>query len=235
MSSTSTQILGGITVPNTSSIAQAIAYAKAHSDEWAFNHIMRSFLFGFCIASKLDHLKDRDLEVHAVSALLHDLGWDSTGELVSADKRFEVDGANAAREFLHGLKTQSRSNDEWDSRRVQLVWDSIALHTSFGIVKYKEPECVACWLGILADFTGPDNSPEGSLTWAEYDSIVKEYPRLKVLTEIKEVFCGFCKTKPETTYDNLVGSYGEKYVEGYTIEGHKAVDVFDKCPLPDSF
>jgi len=229
----STQELGGITVPKTPAIEAAIAYARSHADDITFNHIMRTFLFGFCIASKLTHLKDRDVEVHAVSAILHDLGWDSTGELISTDKRFEVDGANAARDFLRRLK--AGGDDTWDDRRLQLVWDSIALHTTFSIVQYKEPEVVSCWLGILADFTGPDKSPEGSLTWAEYEGITKEYPRLKLVTGMKKLFCGFCKTKPETTYDNLVGSFGEKYVDGYTMEGHKEVDMFESCPLPDSF
>jgi hypothetical protein len=230
---TPNQKLGGITVPKTPAIEAAIAYSRAHADDLTYNHSMRTFLFGFCIASKLPHLKDRDVEVHAVSAILHDLGWDSTGELISKDKRFEVDGANAARDFLRRLK--DGGDDAWDDRRIQLVWDAIALHTTFSIVRYKEPEVVSCWLGILADFTGPDNSPEGSLTWAEYDSIVQEYPRLKLVTGVKEIFCGFCKTKPETTYDNMVGSFGEKYVDGYTLEGKKAVDMFEACPLPDSF
>jgi hypothetical protein len=228
-----TQNFAGITVPKTPAIEAAISYIRAHSDDLTYNHSMRTFLFGFCIASKLPHLKDRDIEVHAVSAILHDLGWDSTGELISKDKRFEVDGADAARNFLRNLK--AGGDNAWDDRRMQLVWDSIALHTTFSIVRYKEPEVVSCWLGILADFTGPDNSPEGSLTWAEYDGIVKEYPRLKLVTGVKEIFCGFCKTKPETTYDNLVGSFGEKYVDGYSLEGHMAVDIFEACPLPDSF
>jgi len=229
----STQVLGGITVPKTPAITAAIAYARSHSDDLTYNHIMRAFLFGSCIASKIPHLKDLDAEVHAVSAILHDLGWDSTGELISKDKRFEVDGADAARNFLRRLKAEG--DDAWDDRRLQLVWDAIALHTTFGIVRYKEPEVVACWLGILADFAGPDGSPEGSLSWAEYEGIVKEYPRLKMITGMKEIFCGFCKTKPETTYDNMVGTFGERYVDGYTVQGHMAVDFFEACPLPDSF
>lgn len=232
-STTSTQVLGGITVPKTPAIDAALAYARAHADDRIYNHIVRSFLFGFCIASKLPQFKDRDLEVHAVSAILHDLGWDSTGELISKNKRFEVDSAEAARNFLHSLKTDEHGS--WDSRRLQLVWDAIALHTTFSIVPYKEPEVVACWLGILADFTGPDHSPEGSLTWDEYNTIVKEFPRLKLVTGVKEIFCEFCKTKPETTYDNLVGTFGEKYVEGFSLKEHMAVETFDACPLPDSF
>lgn len=227
------QVLGGITIPKTPSIDVALSYARSHSDDCTYNHIMRSFLFGFCIASKLPHLKERDHEVHAVSAVLHDLGWDSTGELVSRDKRFEVDGADAARNFLRSLNQEGKAI--WDSRRLQLVWDAIALHTTFSIVQYKEPEVVACWLGIIADFTGPDNSPEGSLTWEEYEQIVDEYPRLKLITAVKEIFCGLCRSKPETTHDNIIGTFGEKYVEGYNLKDHMAVDTFNACPLPDSF
>lgn len=231
----STQVLGGITVPKTPAITAAIEYTRAHSDDLTYNHIMRSFLFGFCIASKIPNLQARDVEVHAVSAIMHDLGWDSTGELVSQDKRFEVDGADAARNFLRDLQKEKGDDSAWDQRRLQLVWDAIALHTTTSIVRYKEPEVVATWMGIFADFVGPDKAPEGALTWAEYEGIVKEYPRLKLITGIKEIFCGFCKTKPEATYDNIVGTFGEKYVDGYSLKGKLPIDMIENCPLPDSF
>ncbi|ELR05436.1 hypothetical protein GMDG_01731 [Pseudogymnoascus destructans 20631-21] len=72
-------------------------------------------LLGFIISAKIPAIADRDLEVHAVAALLHDIGWDPTGELVSEDKRFEVDGANAARDFLH------REVPHWDKHRVRSI------------------------------------------------------------------------------------------------------------------
>lgn len=228
-------MIAGITVPKTPTIDAAISYARSHSDDLTFNHIMRSLLFGFCIASKLPHLVDRDFEVHAVSAILHDLGWDSTGELISKDKRFEVDGAEAARDFLRSLAQEQGGGIAWDTRRLQLVWDSIALHTTFSINMYKEPEVAACALGILADFTGPDNSPGGSLTWEQYDGIVKEYPRMKFIKGVRDICCGLCRTKPETTYDNWVGTIGDKYIDGFNLKEHSAVELFDACPLPDSF
>ena len=86
--------------------------------------------------------------MHAISAILHDLGWDPTGALVSADKRFEVDGAIAARAFLD----REGKAEDWDARRTQLVWDSIALHATPSIAAHKEPEVQACAYGILADF-----------------------------------------------------------------------------------
>ena len=42
-------------------------------------------------------------------------------------ERFEVDGANAARNFL------KKEASHWDKHRSQLVWDAIALHTTTSI------------------------------------------------------------------------------------------------------
>ena len=227
-SSAKTQTLGGIEVPDTPAIKTAIEYARTHLGDLEYNHVMRSFLFGFCIGSKLPHLQHRDLEVHAVASILHDLGWSKTEQLISKDKRFEVDGAIAARNLL------DKEAEGWDARRKQLVWDAIALHTTPSIAQHKEPEVVACHLGIFADFMGPDMLP-GVLTWEEYESIVKEFPRLKFVLGVRNIMCGLCKTKPETTYDNFVSGYGEKFVDGYSLEGKKAVDMLESSTLPDSF
>ena len=207
-----TRVLAGITVPDTPLITSSIAFAKDHLNPMAFNHVMRSFLFGFAIASKNPSASSRDLEAHAVSAILHDQGWDTTGALVSKDKRFEVDGANAARAFL------AREAPDWDKHRVQLVWDAIAIHTTGSLALHKEVEVAGCHLGIVADFAGPDGT-NGGLTWKEYEGIVKEFPRLKMADGIVEILCGFCRDKPETTYDNFVGDVGEKFVEGYSRVG----------------
>lgn len=94
-----TKVMAGVAIPDTPLITKAVEFARAHSTDYAFNHIQRSMLLGFIISDKIPDLKDRDLEVHAISALLHDVGWDPTNELVSEDKRFEVDGANAARKY----------------------------------------------------------------------------------------------------------------------------------------
>jgi hypothetical protein len=37
--------------------------------------------------------------------------------------------------------------------------------------------------------------------------------------------CGLCRTKPETTYDNFAGDFGEQMVEGYSREGRRFYDV----------
>jgi hypothetical protein len=60
-----------------------------------------------------------DAEVVAVGSLLHDIGLTSS---FTGPKRFEIEGADAARVFAReqGL----------DDRRVQLIWDTVALNSA---------------------------------------------------------------------------------------------------------
>lgn len=206
-------------VPDTQLITSALAFARSHMTEALYNHVVRSWLFGFVVADKIPALQNRDREAHSVAAILHDLGWDCTNELSSQDKRFEVDGANAARDFL-----KKEAGNAYDKHRLQLVWDAIALHTINSIACYKEPEVVATSYGITTDFSGVEGAPMGLLSQNEYDAIVKEVPRLGMKDEFREALCGLCRTKPQTTFDNFVADWGEKYVEGYTRDGHREID-----------
>ncbi|KAK5745013.1 hypothetical protein LTR17_001764 [Elasticomyces elasticus] len=221
--SLSSRSIAGITVPDTPLITAAIELSRKHLSEVAFNHIMRSFLFGFAIADKLPPFQGRDRELHALASLLHDLGWDTTETFISPDKRFEVDGANAARTFVEKEIVHSGGKD-WDKHRGQLLWDAIALHTTPSIAQHKEPEVAATSLGIFADFVGHDVVP-GTMTRQEWDAIVAEYPRQGFREGVKEIMCGLCRSKPETTYDNFVSDFGDQFVEGYSTKGHRAVDV----------
>ena len=123
MATLPTRTFAGVQVPDTPVVNEALALCRKHLDDFSYNHSVRSWLFGFIIAAKTPELQGRDLEAHAVAAILHDLGWAWNSDLVSEDKRFEVDGANAARDFL------KREAPDWDKHRLQLVWDAIALHT----------------------------------------------------------------------------------------------------------
>lgn len=139
-----------------------------------------------------------DAEAHAMAAILHDLGWDQTpnSPVVSADRRFEVDGAIGAREFI-----DSHSDDPsaWDAHRVQLVWDSIALHTQESIYKYKESTVAVTGHGILMDFEGPSDG----VTQEEYDTVEAAFPKTQFKEGVNQTFVWLCQTKPETTYGKL--------------------------------
>ncbi|KAL0262075.1 hypothetical protein SLS55_003511 [Diplodia seriata] len=82
---------------------------------------------------------------------------------------------------------------------------------------------------IWADFQGPANTlPPDMLTWADYDAVVRAYPRLGLLGELKDIMCGLCRTKQATTYDNTVGEWGELFVDGYSREGHRTAEMLLK-------
>ncbi|KAI4118135.1 MAG: hypothetical protein LQ338_007455 [Usnochroma carphineum] len=219
MSTLPTRVYGGVAVPDTPLIKSALELARAHMKEPLYNHVVRAWLFGFIIADKVPALEGRDREAHSIAAILHDLGWSHSPELVTKDQRFEVDGANAARQFL-----KREAGDTFNKHRLQLVWDAIALHTTTSLAWYKEAEVIATSYGIRTDFTGVEGAPMGLLTQKEYDAVVKEVPRLGMKEAFKEVMCDLCRTKPETTYDNMCSEWGEKYVEGYSRAGHGAID-----------
>lgn len=142
--------------------------------------------------------------VQALSTILHDLGWDNTGELISTDKRFEVDGAIAARDWLLLQQKEGKVADPWDERRVQLLWDAIALHSTPSIAAHKEPVVAMCTTGIAIDFQGPNTDPTGTITMAEFNAVNAEFSTRGLAEGVRKIICGFCRTKPATTYGEFV-------------------------------
>src|SRR5215510_8275118 len=132
-----TQVVGGITVIDTPLVTRAMDYARTNSEPYLFNHAVRSWLFAVRLGQGIAH----DAEVVAVGTLLHDLGLTNS---FTGKKRFEIEGADAAREFAReqGL----------DDRRVQLIWDSVALNSTPSIGLYKEAEVALCTAGIGVEF-----------------------------------------------------------------------------------
>ncbi|CAJ2503129.1 Uu.00g105230.m01.CDS01 [Anthostomella pinea] len=224
-----TRTVAGVTIPNTTLITAALDYARQHSTDYTYNHIVRSLLLGTVISDKIPALLNRDREAHAVAAVLHDLGFPighpPHSKILSSDKRFEVDGANAARAFLK-REAAGDDSDKWDKHRLQLVWDAIALHTTGSIVFEKEPEVQATSYGIWADFQGPDSG---------IGRPVDEYPRLGLMKGLKENMLHICKAKPQTTYDNTVGEWGDRYLgkDEYDRAPNLTQNLLETCGLDD--
>src|SRR6266403_1837640 len=83
-------------------------------------------------------------ELVFICAAFHDLGL--LEKFSSATDRFEVDSANAVRQFLehHGVP----------ATRIQTAWDAIALHTTPGIAAYKPLEVELLYNGVGLDVLG---------------------------------------------------------------------------------
>src|SRR6185437_15577367 len=111
----------GLVVPDSLLAKEATGILREHSTDLLFNHSMRVYLFA---AEQGRQRKLRfDPELLYIAAAFHDLGLTKT--FSSADERFEVDGANAARQFL--------ANHDVPEDQVRTVWEAIALHTTPGI------------------------------------------------------------------------------------------------------
>ena len=200
----------GISFPDSPLLQAGLEHSRKYTNLSTVNHCLRSACFAILLSKRHPALKvlDLDMELIVYSALMHDLGWSPDKEFISADKRFEVDGANLARKFLveSPLKTT-----EWDKHRLQLSWDAIALHTTPSIAFHKEPEVLAVALGISADFLSRDPPFTLFITDEEHKEIVDAFPRVEFAANLLNIMCRLCRDKPETTFDSMVGGYGCVY------------------------
>ncbi|KAM3498057.1 hypothetical protein MY10362_008612 [Beauveria mimosiformis] len=210
----------GVEFPRTKIVNAALKFAKDHCNVLTFNHAVRSAYWAAIIAKKDASLSGSklDLELVVLSCILHDMGWAETEGLLSSDKRFEVDGANIARDFIHAFNAQHQGPDAsaWDQSRIQRCWDAIALHTTFSIARYAAPEVAVAACGIFADFQGPyfPNGPGGDnlITLDEYSAVMGLFPRAGFTVDgFTHLMCGICRNKGATTFDNFVGDFGAQY------------------------
>ena len=131
-----------LVIPDSLLAKEATDILREHSTDLLFNHSIRVYLFA---AEQGRQRKLRfDPELLYVAAAFHDLGL--IKKFSSPDERFEVDGANAARQFLNA---HNIAEDQ-----VQTVWEAIALHTTPGIPKYMRPEVALLNSGVLLDVLG---------------------------------------------------------------------------------
>jgi len=207
--------LAGVAVPDTPLVASAIEYAREHCEPYLFNHVVRSWLF----ATRIGQIRnvDHDVEVVALGTLLHDI---TLNERFAGPRRFEVEGADLARAFA--------SQAGVDGRRAQLIWDSVALNSTASIALYKEAEVALCTSGVVLDVIGAQYEliPSG-----EIERIVGEFPRLQMKKRMTQCFCHIAKTRPETTYDNFVRDFGERFVPGY--KASSTVDLVANAPFSE--
>lgn len=180
--------IAGISIPDSIIARQATELLREHGTEFIYNHSLRVFLFS-SLNGQRRQLK-YDAELLYVSSVFHDLGL--TPHYSSADLRFEVDGANAARDFLksHGLPKES----------LQLVWDTIALHTTIGIAEHKEPEVALMYSGVGLDVMGEGYE---HLSAVNREEIISIFPRNDFKKNIIPTFFAGFEHKTDTTFGNI--------------------------------
>src|SRR5713101_9337514 len=137
--------IAGIKIPDSKLAAETTEFIRDTESPLLYHHSRRTFLFGM-LYGELRGLKV-DPELLYVGAMFHDLGLVERHRNLT--QRFEVDGADAARDFLrsHGMPAGA----------IRRVWSSIALHTTHGIPEFMEPQIALVAAGVQThvDGTGP--------------------------------------------------------------------------------
>src|SRR6201995_4048126 len=210
-------VSSAIVIPDSLLAKEATAILREYSTDFLFNHSMRVYLF----AAEQGRQQKLcfDPELLYVAAAFHDLGL--TKKFSSPNDRFEVDGANVARQFL--------SAHNVPQEQVQTAWEAIALHTTPGVTQYMRPEVSLLYSGVGLDVVGKgfDQFPSQLR-----EKIVAEYPRKHFKERfVQEYFAGFAN-KPGTTYGTVNSSICERFIPGYQTPN--AVDVIAASPFPDS-
>jgi hypothetical protein len=196
-----TKSITGIAIPDSKLANEAAELLHEYGDQLLWNHSHRVFLFGSLFGRQENQKYDPELLY--VSAVFHDLGL--TKHYRGPDKRFEVDGANAARSLLeqHGLSKES----------TQLVWDAIALHQTIGVAQYKEQVVALLYHGVGFDVMG-DRFEE--LSEQTRTQVVSAFPRDGFKNKVLHAFLDGIRHKPETAFGNIDSDVCERYLPSYT-------------------
>lgn len=186
---TNSLTIQGISIPDSQLCRAITEFIRDTENELLFNHSSRVYFFGAIAGNQLGLSVNQELLYAAT--MFHDIGLMPSHS--SPDLRFEVDGANAARDFL-----QSYHLDPAD---IEKVWNGIALHTTPGIPEHMHPVIALTTAGVEMDVLG--------LTYDQYndatrEAVVAAFPRSAQFKEdIIQAFYDGIKHKPETTFGNV--------------------------------
>src|ERR1700752_3564623 len=131
-----------ITIPDTKLAREITELVRDTESPLLFHHSSRVYYFG-ALAGEHRGLRF-DPELLYAGAMFHDMGL--TRKHSSPNERFEVDGANTARDFL-----RSRGIPQHE---IDLVWTAIALHTTPGIPQHMDPVGALVPAGVEMDLLG---------------------------------------------------------------------------------
>jgi len=204
-------------VPDTKMTREATALLREFSTPVLINHSHRVFFW----ANEMGRQTGQkfDVELVFVCAAFHDLGL--IKKFSSADDRFEVDGANAVRQFLehHGVP----------AGRIQTAWDAISLHTTPGIAAYKPLEVELLYNGVALDSLGVgyETFPEEVRT-----RVVSQFPRTNFKQEIAQAFFDGFGYKPKTTEYTCNEDVCSNFIRNYQRKNF--YDQVMNSPFPNS-
>lgn len=196
----------GVTLPDSTIAREATQLLRDTASDLLFQHSMRVYLWGALLA---EHKRLAfDPELLYAGAMFHDLGL--TEGFHGSSLRFEVDGANAARDFLrsHGIAEPD----------IHKVWTAIAFHTTPGIPEFLHPEASLLHVAAGMDVAGRSYD---QFTDEEREIVVAAYPRDRQFNQqIIDTFYEGLKRRPATTF----GTFNDDFIASKE-PGFQRVDI----------
>jgi HD superfamily phosphodiesterase len=193
--------IAGVDIPD-SAIAQAASdHVRCIASELMFHHSLRAFLFGALIGYR-ERLAF-NAELLYVGALFHSVGLSAWHNRSSC--RYEVDGANAARDFLKHYRVPASAIAE--------VWQAIALHTTPGIPEHMSPLVALLSAGVQMDVRGARYE---EFSAQQRDEIVRTYPRESGFKKaLIEAYARGMEHRPETTFGTVNADVLDRWDPNY--------------------
>lgn len=200
--------VAGVSIPDTALVREATEFIRDVEDDLLYHHSRRVFFFGALQGQHRGLVPD--LELLYVGAMFHDLGLTEPRRSTSA-LRFEVDGANAARDFL-----LERGIDQADARK---VWLSIALHTTPGVPEFLDPEIALVTAGVETDVLGIGRD---DLSADQLAAVTAAHPRPDFKRRILHAFTEGVRQRPDSTFGtvnaDVLAHYDPSFVRGDFVE-----------------
>lgn len=189
-----TKEVTGVRIPDSQLAREITELVRDTESDLLYHHSLRCYCWG-CLTGRRNGMKF-DAELLYAASMFHDIGL--TAKYENSQLRFEVDGANAARDFLrsHGISESD----------METVWNAVALHTSPGIPQFMRAEVALVQAGAGMDVAGRGYD---QFTEDERRAVLAAFPReANFKSGIIDAFYQGMKHRPDST----VGTFNDDFL-----------------------
>lgn len=175
----------GIGIPDSRLARDAATLVRDAEGDFLYQHSLRVYYWAALAGKRKGLIFDPDLLY--VAAMFHDFGL--TAGYGASHLRYEVDGADAARNFLreHGVPEDES----------QKIWLAISLHTTNGVSPHLYPIAALLAEGANMDLVGAGYD---DFTAAQRDAVEVAHPHSPRFAEdFMQALYDSLKHRPETT------------------------------------
>ncbi|MFI1093674.1 HD domain-containing protein [Streptomyces sp. NPDC020917] len=194
------ETIADVRIPDSALAKEATELVREAASPLLFDHSRRVYLWG-SLRGREQGL-DFDPELLYVGAMFHDLGL--TERFRRTDQRFEIDGADEARRFLHAHGVTGEPATR--------VWTGIALHTTPEIPLHMAPEIALVTRGVELDVLGIGYD---AVAAEQRAAVVAAHPRPDFKNRILAAFTEGIQDRPGTTFGNVKADVLAHFAPGF--------------------